>query len=106
MGLRADSVHRPVLPIGQAHVLFAVRQLSGQKLAGKKKRHRNWDYFCVEMVPGGIKQLGKGRCEVVTVSLPHLAQVVFSLPEVEIAIQGHSTQFLKIITNNSIQPIQ
>lgn len=33
MGLRADSIHRPVLPIGQAHILFAVRQLSGEKLA-------------------------------------------------------------------------
>lgn len=36
MGLRAYSIHRPVLPIGQAHILFAVRQLSGQKLAGQK----------------------------------------------------------------------
>lgn len=35
MGLRAYSIHRPVLPIGQAHILFAVRQLSGQKLAKK-----------------------------------------------------------------------
>lgn len=35
MGLRANSIHRPVLPIGQAHILFAVRQLSGQKLAEK-----------------------------------------------------------------------
>lgn len=43
MGLRAYSIHRPVLPIGQAHILFAVRQLSGQKLAGK--RHGNWDCF-------------------------------------------------------------
>lgn len=32
VGLRAHSVHRPVLPICQAHILFAVRQLSGQKL--------------------------------------------------------------------------
>lgn len=35
VGLRADGVHRPVLPVGQTHVLFAVRQLSGQKLADK-----------------------------------------------------------------------
>lgn len=35
VGLWAHSVHWPVLPIGQTHVLFAVGQLSGQKLAEK-----------------------------------------------------------------------
>lgn len=29
MGLRAHRVHRPVLSVGQTHVLLAVRQLSG-----------------------------------------------------------------------------
>lgn len=90
MGLRAYSIHRPFLPIGQAHILFAVRQLSGQKLT-EKATVTGIIFRTNDSSQHGTA--GKNSCEVV--SLLHLAQVVFCFPEVEIPIQGHSTQFLK-----------
>lgn len=43
--------------------------------------------------PVSAEQLGKTAAKL-RVSMLHLAKVVFSFPEVEITIQGHSTQFL------------
>lgn len=63
VGLRAHSVHRPVLPIGQTHILFAVGQLSGQKLAEKGIVTAIIFVFkCTSLISAQHETAGKGSC--------------------------------------------